>query len=122
MKRLLMLLVVALVFGLTSFAKQKQYKHGEITAHLSGNRVEIVDNVKNVCIVVEVNRSKNSVGDYVYEVLCNNKKTKNLTKTALKSAISSLIATQAPYASGIIPYANSIASDLYDDVCNYFAE
>lgn len=124
MKKLILLFVMVLGIVVTSFAETKQYKHGEVTAYLSGNRAEIVDNNNNVCIIVTIDRTKNSLGEWVYEFACGNKKTKNLTKLALKSAITFGISSVASPAgaAAISAVATSVASDIYDDVCNYYGE
>lgn len=124
MKRLLLFFIMMLGIVSTASAETKQYKNGEVTAYLSGNRAEIVDNNKNVCIIVSVSRSKNAVGEWVYEFACNNKKTKNLTKLGLKAAITAGISSVASPAGAVAisAVATSIAGDVYDDVCNYFSD
>ena len=128
MKKLLFILF--LVFGVVSsaFAEEKSYKNGQVTAYLSGNRVEIVDNTNNVCIVVSATTSKSSAGDILYNLACGNKYSKNITKLALKAAIATLITGAASSAgpsgtaagAAISAVATSIAGDAYDDMCNYF--
>lgn len=78
----------------------------------------------NVCIIVTIDRTKNSLGEWVYEFASGNKKTKNLTKLALKSAITLGISSVASPAgaAAISAVATSVASDIYDDVCNYYGE
>lgn len=124
MKKLVLLFIMLLGFATATFAETKRYKHGEVTAYLSGNRAEIVDNNNNVCIIVTIDRSKNSLGEWVYEFACGNKKTKNLTKLALKSAITIGISTVASPAgaAAISAVATTVAGDIYDDVCNYYGE
>ena len=124
MKKLVLLFLMMLGFVTATFAETKQYKQGEVIAYLSGNRAEIVDNNNNVCIIVTIDKSKNSLGEWVYEFACNNKTTKNLTKLALKSAITVGISSVASPAgaAAISAVATTVASDIYDDVCNYYGE
>ncbi len=120
------LAIVTLIFCMISVgqAREKEYKNGEVTAYYDGNKAEIVDNVNNVCIIVTVERSKNSLGEWVYEFACNNKRTKGLTKLALHSAITAGISAVAtPAAAGAVAsVVNTIAAEYYNDVCEYFAE
>ncbi len=113
-----------LFIGVSAFAEKKEYKHGEVTAYYKGNKAEIVDNVNNVCIIVSVERTgKNSAGEWLYEFACNNKKTKALTKLALKGAIDLGITSVAGPAGGAISsVATTIALEYYNDVCEYFGE
>lgn len=124
MKKLLMLFCVLVGFAVSAIAGERQYKNGEVTAYLSGNRAEIVDNKNNVCIIVSVDRSKNSAGQWVYEFACNNKKTKNLTKLALKAVITAGISSVASPAgaAALSAVATTVAGDIYDDVCAYYAD
>ncbi len=123
MKKLLFILVLILGIVSTASAKEKSYKNGQITAYLSGDRVEIVDNDNNVCIVVTVERRQSSAGEALYYLACGNKYTKNITKIALKAAITNIILSAASAASAAAPAAaTSIASDAYDDMCDYFGD
>lgn len=98
-------------------------------------------------VTITVERRKNSFGQEVYDVLCANKYTKDIAKTALKKALNTAIVSAASKigaaaaggatggaaaiagaASGaaigqrISSYATSIASNIYDDVCNYYRD
>lgn len=107
--------------SITASAHQKKYGNGQVTANYTGNKVEIVDNVKNVCIVVSVDKKKNNYGQTVYDVICGpNKFAHGLSKTALKKIIESNIESVAKdYGSIISPFAGYIAGELYDIVCGY---
>lgn len=130
MKKLLLIFFLLLGSIPTVLAETKHYKNGQITAYLSGNRVEVVDNDNNMCVVVNVSSHKNSAGQIIYDLACGNKYTKNLTKLALKGAIGTLIVSAtsvggpAGTAAGatISAVATSIAGDAYDDICNYFGD
>ena len=124
MKRLISILFVlsaVFCFSVNASAHQKQYGNGQVTANYSGNKVEIVDNVKNVCIVVTVEKKKNNYGEIVYDVVCGpNKFAHGLSKTALKKIIESNIeSVSKDYGSLISPFAGYIAGELYDMVCGY---
>lgn len=130
MKKFLVLLIMILGLVSSAFAETKSYKNGEVTAYLSGNRVEIIDNNNNTCIVISATSHRNSAGETLYNLACGNKYTKNLTKLALKSAIATLITGAASAAgpgglvagSAISAVATSIAGDAYDDMCDYFGQ
>ena len=122
--RTLKSLLVAIVVMLSAFsasAETKEYANGEVTAYYSGNRAEIVDNVNNVCVIVTINRTdKNSAGEWLYEMACDNKVTKNLTKFALRGVIDSAVAAvSSPIIAAV---ADQIAMGLYDEACQYFAD
>lgn len=124
MKRLISILIVlsaVLYFSTTASAYETQYGNGQVTAKYSENKVEIVDNVKNVCIVVTVEKKKNNFGEIVYDVVCGpNKFAHGLNKTALKKIIESNIeSVSEDYGSLISPFAGYIAGELYDRVCGY---
>ena len=121
MKKFLLFLFLCISF--TVFADEKTYNNGDVTAYYSGNKAEIIDNNTNTCILVTVNKSKNSLGETVYDLACNNRVTKGLTKVALQGAIASAITyasggTAAPAVKLVSSY---IANDFYDRVCNYFS-
>lgn len=128
MKKFLALFIMILGVVSSAFAETKSYKNGEVTAYLSGNRVEVVDNNNNTCIVITATTHRNSAGETLYNLACGNKYTKNLTKLALKTAIATLITGAASTAgpggtatgAAIRAVATSIAGDAYDDMCNYF--
>lgn len=128
MKNLLLIFVMVLGVVSSAFAEEKSYKNGQITAYLSGDRVEIVDNTNNVCIIVTATTHKNSAGQVLYDLACGNKYTKNITKLGLKAAIATVITTAASSVgptgtaagAAISAVATTIAGDAYDDMCNYF--
>lgn len=125
MQKLKFILVMLLCFAsFTCVAATKKYNNGEVTAHLSGNRAEIVDNVKNVCIVVKVSRQKSSAGEWLYEFACNNKTTKRLTLLALHEAIKVGVSTVASPlgAAAISGVATIVADDIYDSICEYYRD
>lgn len=122
MKKFILFLFLCISF--TVFADDKiTYNNGDVTAYYSGNKVEIIDNNTNTCIYVTVDESRNSLGETVYDLACNNRVTKGLTKVALQMAIASAItAASSGTATPAVKVASSyIANDLYDRVCDYFS-
>ncbi|MDE5829763.1 MAG: hypothetical protein K2H48_07245 [Duncaniella sp.] len=124
MKKVLLFLFLILGTISTAFAEEKTYRNGEVTAYLSGNRAEIVDNTNNVCIIVSVSRTKSLTGEWLYEFACNNKTTKRLTKLALHGAIAAGISAVASPATtaAISSVVNVVADDIYDEICEYYKE
>ena len=130
MKKLLVIFVMVLGVVSSAFAETKSYNNGQVTAYLSGDRVEIVDNNNNTCIVITATTHRNAAGEILYNLACGNKYTKNLTKFALKTAIGSLITSASSVAgpsgaatgAAISAVAMSIAGDASDDMCNHFGQ
>ena len=130
MKKLLVIFVMVLGVVSSAFAETRSYNNGQVTAYLSGDRVEIVDNNNNTCIVITATTHRNSAGEMLYNLACGNKYTKNLTKLALQTAIGYLITSAASVAgptgtaagAAISVVATSIARDAYDDMCNHFGQ
>lgn len=123
MKKIVLLLSFICI-SFATFADEKTYKNGEVTAYYSDNRAEIVDNNTNTCIVVTIESSKNSLGETIYELACNNRITKGLTKMALQGAIAAAItsASGGAAAPAVKLVSSAIANDLYDRACAYFAD
>ncbi|MDE5560820.1 MAG: hypothetical protein K2J00_03295 [Bacteroidaceae bacterium] len=80
---------------------------------------------------LSVKRHEDKSGRIVYDILCGNKYTKDIAKTYLKLTLSSVITSAAAAIGGaggaavggvISTYATSIASNIYDDVCNYYQD
>ena len=117
MKRLLLMFIMS-VFAICSYAGTKNYSGDNVIVHFHGNYFEIIDNKKNVCIVVKIEEEKKSTGEIVYNIFCENKYTKGIAKYALTRTIKTLVSSVAtPVVGGV---AGVIASDVYDDVCEYY--
>lgn len=80
---------------------------------------------------LSVKRREDNSGRPIYDILCGNKYTKDIAKTSLKLTLSSVITSAATTIGGvggaavggiISTYATSIASNIYDDVCNYYKD
>lgn len=80
---------------------------------------------------LSVKRHEDKSGRPIYDILCGNKYTKDIAKTSLKLTLSSVITSAATTIGGvggaavggiISTYATSIASNIYDDVCNYYKD
>ena len=130
MKKFLVIFVMVLGVVSSAFADTRSYNNGQVTAYLSGDRVEIVDNNNNTCIVITATTHRNAAGEMLYNLACGNKYTKNLTKLALRTAIGTLITSAASIAgptgtaagAAISAVAMSIAGDAYEDMCNHFGQ
>lgn len=98
-------------------------------------------------INLSVKRREDESGRPIYDILCGNKYTKDIAKTSLKLALTSVITTSAASIGGAVAgaatngagavagaakgaaigaiisdYAKSIASNIYDDVCDYYKD
>lgn len=96
-----------------------------------GNTAVIEDDNNQRSISIEVQKREDNSGRVVYDIFCGNKYTKGIIKTALQGAISSILIKAGSAISGesgavlartISDYANSIASNFYDDVCAYYGD
>ena len=75
------------------------------------------DNTKQ-CINLTVTQQKKSDGSAMYNILCGNKLTKDITKGTLAAAITTTLTSLGqPWLSVV---ALPVANNIYDDVCNYF--
>lgn len=95
------------------------------------NTWTIEDDNTQQCITLSVNKREDRSGRPVYDVLCGNKYTKGLTKTALQGGITYALSAAGASLGGpggaalgatISRYVNSIASNIYDDVCDYYKD
>lgn len=107
-----------------------------------GNTTVIEDDIHGQTLQLEVVKSPkgtNSAGQQLYDFVCGNKVTKDLTKTTMKRLITMALTSlgtkigasaaglpggTAGAAIGAIAseYANVIASHVYDYACEYFNE
>lgn len=96
-----------------------------------GKTAVIEDDNTQQSISLSVEKREDSSGRPVYDVLCGNKYTKGLAKTALKGGITSALSAAGAALGGpggaalgatISAYVNSIASNIYDDVCDYYKD
>lgn len=94
---------------------KKRFDNIIVTSH--GNYYEIVDNEKNVCVYVRVEEDTNRFGETVYNLFCENEKTKGITKDAIKTVLGSYLTVK--YA---IPnfLTNRVVDYVYEEVCDYF--
>ena len=129
MKKILLMLI--LVFGVSSAVlasnvdpqNKKTYSSGKVVVIGGGKYFEIIDNVNNVCIYVEVEEEKTSRGTF-YTLMCENKVTRNIAKTALKGAVASIVTTVSSPSGVAAPAIGAVAWDIaggiYDEVCDYY--
>lgn len=134
MKKVLFILVSILTLLGISFNAdaQKRTKISDGVYLVSyGNTAVIEDDNNQRSISIEVQKKEDNSGRIVYDIFCGNKYTKGIIKTALKGAISSALVAAGSAISGgsgavlagtISAYANSIASNIYDDVCAYYGD
>ena len=95
------------------------------------NTWTIEDDNTQQCISLSVDKREDHSGRPVYDILCGNKYTKGVAKTALKGGITSALSAAGAALGGpagaklgavISTYVNSIASNIYDDVCDYYKD
>ena len=92
------------------------------------NTWTIEDDNTQQCITLSIDKREDRSGRPVYDILCGNKYTKGVAKTALKGGITSALSAAGAalgvpeLGARIGKYVNSIASDIYDDVCDYFKD
>jgi hypothetical protein len=138
MKKILLILVVLIGFGITANAQTRTKIADGLTLVSYGNTAVIEDDINQMTIRLEVKQKTNNTGAIVYDFLCGNKYTKDLTKQMLQDGITvglTLLGRSAgasaaglggaPGAAAgafIAKYANRIAMNLYDDACDYFGE
>ena len=120
MKRLLLVLCGLLFFvGVVDAQERMQISKGLYIVRY-GNVTVIEDDVNQRTIQLIVEKEKKSTGQIVYRVMCGNKYTKVVAKTALSMTIKAAVSSTGIGAFGANAVA-SIASTAYDDACNYFA-
>ncbi len=129
MKKILCILM--LVFGVSFVVSasnvnsqdKKTYSSGKVVVSGSGRYYEIIDNVNNVCIYLEIEEEKTSRGTF-YHLMCENKVTKNVAKTALKGAVASIVTAATSPSAAAAPAIGAVAWDIaggiYDEVCDYY--
>lgn len=95
------------------------------------NTWTIEDDNTQQCITLSIDKREDRSGRPVYDILCGNKYTKGVAKTALKRGITSALSAAGAALGGpggaklgaiISTYVNSIASNIYDDVCDYYKD
>lgn len=95
------------------------------------NTWTIEDDNTQQCITLSIDKREDRSGHPVYDILCGNKYTKGVAKAALQSGITSALSAVGAYYGGpkgaafgatISRYANLIALNIYDDVCDYFKD
>lgn len=86
-----------------------------------GNTAVVEDDVNQRTWTLSITREKNQAGEWMYNVMCENKYSKVVIKSALATAISGAVASTGAgnFAAGV---AGKISAIIYDDVCNYFGE
>ena len=95
------------------------------------NTWTIEDDNTQQSISLSVDKREDRSGRPVYDILCGNKYTKGVAKTALKGGITSALSAAGAALGGpggatlgavISTYVNSIDSNIYDDVCDYYKD
>ena len=142
MKKTLCILIALLSFSVASWSQERQKISDGVYMVTYGNTTVIEDDIHQQTLQLQVVKSpkgKNSAGQQLYDFVCGNKVTKDLTKTTMKRLITTALtslgtkigASSAGLAGGaagaaigaiVADYANVIASNLYDSACEYFNE
>lgn len=115
--------ILCLLFANTTigFAQQRtKIADGYYLVDYGGTQV-IEDDNRGMSIPVKVEKAgKDSFGQQLYNVLCQNEYIKGVAKGGLSKAISSVLAAAGvPIPSWVIGPA---VSYIYDAVCNYYGE
>lgn len=121
MRKILFLLIMAIGFIFsTNVNAQKRVKMGDgIYLVCYGQSYVIENDKKQQSINLYVYKSQKSTGEIVYDVMCGNKAVKGIAKMALSKTISSVL-TASGAAAWVAPIASSVASSIYDEVCDYY--
>ena len=134
MKRLLVIILSVFAFLLipcNANAQKKTKISDGVYLVTYGKTAVIEDDNSQRSISLSVEKHEDRSGRPVYDVLCGNKYTKDLAKTALKAGITSALSAAGASLGGpggaalgatISAYVNSIASNIYDDVCDYYKD
>lgn len=118
---LMLVAVIATMFGATNANAQERVKMGQGIYLVSyGNTFVIENDNTQQTISLSVNKKTNNAGEEVYQVLCGNSYTKTVAKYALTSAISGAVAASGvgSWAAGL---AGALTSKIYEDVCSYYS-
>lgn len=95
------------------------------------NTWTIEDENTQQCISLSIDKREDRSGRPIYDIFCGNKYTKGVAKTALQRGITSALSAAGAALGGpggaalgetISRFVNSIASNIYDDVCNYYKD
>ena len=121
MKRFLIALLFLCVAIGSVFAQQRTKIAEGITLVRYGNTAVIEDDIHQKTWKLSVEREKNKVGEWVYNVACGNQYTKAVAKFAVERAIKALL-VQTGVGASVSNVAARIATTFYDDVCDYFGE
>ncbi len=122
MKKYILVVIAFIVcfFSVTNVFAQTRTKIREGVYLVSyGNTFVIEDDVNQRSVQLQVEQKQDKSGRPVYDVLCGNKVIKEIAKTALKGAISSVLASSG-VAAWVIPFAATVANLAYDSICNYY--
>lgn len=112
--------LIACLLSATNISAQTRTKVKDGVYLVSyGNTFVIEDEVNQRSVQFQIEQKQDKSGRPVYDVLCGNKVTKEIAKTALKGAISSVLAYSG-VASWVIPFANTVAGLAYDSICDYY--
>lgn len=121
MKKVFLLLCMVFITVSSNYAStysscdKRTYDNGRVIVTSSGSYFEIVDNNKNVCIYIKIEEERKSDGRVLYNLMCENKVTKGLTKFALRGAILAIIPEKVTAS-----VVGEIASGIYEEVCEYY--
>lgn len=136
MKKMIFILLT-LFCTLPAFSERYKLGNG-LTLITYGNTAVIEDDNTQQTISLSVEQRQDNFGRVVYDVFCGNQYTKGVIKQGLKDAIAYIIPATASaigsyggpagtaaggaIGAAIAPYINTIASRVYDDVCDYYAQ
>lgn len=113
--------VMAMLFTANISNAQQRVRVGDGIYVVSYGNVTVIEN-DNTQQTVQIKIAEKS--DNLYDIFCGNKYVKNVTKTALKKGIESVITAST---GGTLTWLGKIAVGTvvdiaYDGVCNYFSK
>lgn len=118
MKKLISLIIILMTF-ISFHANAETMKITEgLTIHCYGNRFVVDDAKSQRCFEVVIEQKTNSVGDGVYEILCQDEITRGITQLALSTTIQVTLSPYlTPWGTAIV---NTVANGIYSKTCNYY--
>lgn len=119
MKRFLILLCSVFFIAAINAQERMQISKGLYIVRY-GNVTVIEDDINQRTIQLKVEKEKKTTGQIVYKVMCGNKYTKTVIKKGLSMAIKAAVSSTGvgTFGTGVV---DAIASKVYDDVCDYYA-
>jgi len=120
MKKILSFVILLVTF-ISFHANAETMKIAEgLTVHCYGNRFVVDDAKSQRCFEIVIEQNTNSVGDAVYEILCQDEITRGITQLALSTTIQVTLSPYlTPWGTAIV---NTVANGIYSKACKYYGK